>query len=161
MWNTNCACRTSTSLCGTLVLLACPLPAFTRPRGILTAFPAPLSGWTKYCGKLTAFTSYCGIFTAFVEDLPTFQSLCRRLTAFAELLPAFTSYCGMLTVIAEPLPVITRTLSCRTYHNNHKPLQLVTSSKKLKLFYPINKYDVWKEHKIAILTVPISLTLSP
>jgi len=35
------------------------------------------------------------------------------------------------------------------------------SGKKLKFIYPINNYDFWKEHEMAILTVLISLTLSP
>ena len=41
-------------------------------------------------------------------------------------------------------------------------MQLVAiSGKKLKFIFPINNYDFWKEHEMAILTVPISLTLSP
>ena len=40
-------------------------------------------------------------------------------------------------------------------------LMVAISGKKLKFIYPINNYDFLKEHEMAILTVPISLTLSP
>ena len=163
MWNTNCACRTSTSLRGTLVLLACPVPAFMRPRGILTAFPAPLSGWTKYCWTANSLHELlwdiycvCGRSTNLPKPLQDANCVCRTSTSFYELLRNANIDCRTSTSHHKDA-----NWACRTCNSNHKPLQLATSGNKLKFIYPINKYDVWKEHKMAILTVPISLTLSP
>ena len=83
----NCGSSTCTSLCGTPIGLADPLPAYCR----------------KLAGPLPAFTSLCGMLCVLGKLLPLLRKNSRILTALAESLPGCTSYCRSLTVLVEPI----------------------------------------------------------
>ena len=97
VWDEDCTCRMSTSLC-----------ELARDANYIYQ---KLTGFTSLCGALTpleeplanSFTSLCGTVNVLAEPLPALTSHCSTLTALAKFLLPFTSLSGILTASFKAL----------------------------------------------------------
>ena len=63
----------------------------------------------------------------------------------------------LLVRLQDKLAIFYSAENADAYESGHV---VAISGKKIEIYSPINNYDFWKEHEMAVLTVPISLTLS-